>query len=458
MKLFELYESPILGGAQNLKAIANAVNTSSSAQIDLAGEPVTLEYPEARYVYGLYKQALKDGRQEVFMQMLSDPRSFDRIMSKMGNMLYRDRGPEMAQAAAQRIGQPGVQEAGMDMDQPADSGNTNTLKHIVKRFPKEVRDFAEGRDELSPDLYETLFDYYMLHGEMPYGVAKGRTGDPFQWVTQRFDQDVDQYLHLHESLTEGKKQVAERWDDDDDDWWGLKDKTRKTSAGGTVTQTGTGVVHKGKYGSEYQGDDGDDDDYDEWGKKKPEAKAKAAAKKAADKAAEPKRSRGRPSAAIKSGEGGESISDYSTWYRKSKRSHPERKIVGSANKAVAVVPKGKKFAVVGTWSGSSGSIHAKAGELMTADQLSGYKSAKGRPKKVREFIENLRHVVEAKNHMGETEYNTYSGWKAACRKAGADDFEGDRDICQAKKGGKGVGEWDGAVGTVYDDAHKKAKK
>jgi hypothetical protein len=60
--------------------------------------------------------------------------------------------------------------------------------------------------------------------------------------------------------------------------------------------------------------------------------------------------------------------------------------------------------------------------------------------------------------MGETEYTTYSGWKAACRKAGATEFDGDRDICQAKKDGKGVGEWDGAVGTVYDDAHKKAAK
>jgi hypothetical protein len=95
---------------------------------------------------------------------------------------------------------------------------------------------------------------------------------------------------------------------------------------------------------------------------------------------------------------------------------------------------------------------------MTADQLATFKSAKGRPKKVREFIENLRYVVEVKNHMDETEYNTYSGWRAACKKAGADEFEGDRDICQAKKAGKGVGEWDGAVGTVYDDAHKKAKK
>lgn len=66
-------------------------------------------------------------------------------------------------------------------------------------------------------------------------------------------------------------------------------------------------------------------------------------------------------------------------------------------------------------------------------------------------------VAEGKNHMDETEYNTYAGWKAACRKAGADKFDGDRDICQAMKDGKGVGEWDGEKGSVYDDSHKKKK-
>jgi hypothetical protein len=69
----------------------------------------------------------------------------------------------------------------------------------------------------------------------------------------------------------------------------------------------------------------------------------------------------------------------------------------------------------------------------------------------------LEDMAEAKNHMGETEYNTYAGWKAACRKAGADKFEGDSDICQAMKDGKGIGEWDGASGSVYDDSHKKKK-
>ena len=59
----------------------------------------------------------------------------------------------------------------------------------------------------------------------------------------------------------------------------------------------------------------------------------------------PKRGKGRPSAAIQSSETGEQISDYKLWYHKSKRKHPERKIVGSSANAIAVIPKGKKYLV-----------------------------------------------------------------------------------------------------------------
>lgn len=52
----------------------------------------------------------------------------------------------------------------------------------------------------------------------------------------------------------------------------------------------TGVTrHRGSYGSEYQGDDGDDDDFDQWGNRKPGTKKKAAVDPSA-----PKRGRGRP--------------------------------------------------------------------------------------------------------------------------------------------------------------------
>ncbi len=68
-----------------------------------------------------------------------------------------------------------------------------TLQHIISRYKHEVKNFING-NELDHDLYEALFDYYFDAGSMPYGTAKGRTGDPFEWVTQRFDQDVHDHV------------------------------------------------------------------------------------------------------------------------------------------------------------------------------------------------------------------------------------------------------------------------
>ena len=64
-----------------------------------------------------------------------------------------------------------------------------TLSHIMDRFKHEVDEFEKGGD-LDNDLYYALFDYYFDHGEIPYGIAKGRDGDPFEWVTDRLDREL----------------------------------------------------------------------------------------------------------------------------------------------------------------------------------------------------------------------------------------------------------------------------
>ncbi|CAB4129078.1 hypothetical protein UFOVP112_176 [uncultured Caudovirales phage] len=61
-----------------------------------------------------------------------------------------------------------------------------TLQHILNRFRAEVRNFEQGGD-LDEDLYHALFDYYNDAGEMPYGVAKARDGDPMEWVAQNLE-------------------------------------------------------------------------------------------------------------------------------------------------------------------------------------------------------------------------------------------------------------------------------
>lgn len=55
-----------------------------------------------------------------------------------------------------------------------------------------------------------------------------------------------------------------------------------------------------------------------------------------------------------------------------------------------------------------------------------------------------------RNHMGEREYLTWSGWRRAVKAAGAICVDGSKDIAQAlDEQGHAIGAWDGAVGTVY---------
>jgi predicted N-acyltransferase len=40
--------------------------------------------------------------------------------------------------------------------------------------------------------FDYFFDYYCETGEMPYGVAKARTGDPYDWVNAKITEEYEQ--------------------------------------------------------------------------------------------------------------------------------------------------------------------------------------------------------------------------------------------------------------------------
>jgi hypothetical protein len=64
-----------------------------------------------------------------------------------------------------------------------------TLKHILNRFKHEVKNF-EADGDLNDELYHALYDYYSDNGEMPYGVAKARDGDPYNWISDRLSSEL----------------------------------------------------------------------------------------------------------------------------------------------------------------------------------------------------------------------------------------------------------------------------
>ena len=92
-----------------------------------------------------------------------------------------------------------LKHAGVPLQEGVLNDDTgNTWDHLLDRFRHEVEQFKDG-GELDSDLYDALFDYYSDAGEMPYGVAKARTGDPHNWIADR----LSQHLSLDEMDIQG---------------------------------------------------------------------------------------------------------------------------------------------------------------------------------------------------------------------------------------------------------------
>jgi hypothetical protein len=67
-------------------------------------------------------------------------------------------------------------------------GAGSSFEHLLKQHHQDVDAFILG-DDLSTNLYNALYEYYF--DEMPYGVAKARTGDPMQWISEKFYKDLE---------------------------------------------------------------------------------------------------------------------------------------------------------------------------------------------------------------------------------------------------------------------------
>jgi hypothetical protein len=77
------------------------------------------------------------------------------------------------------------------------------LQDILARHRGDVRAFLNGED-LSYDLYDALYDYYLSSGEMPYGVAKAREGDPYEWIANQLENDINH------QMTEGSDDIEDQ--------------------------------------------------------------------------------------------------------------------------------------------------------------------------------------------------------------------------------------------------------
>jgi hypothetical protein len=63
----------------------------------------------------------------------------------------------------------------------------NSVFDIVSR-PVVISLICGDTDIFDSGYYEKLYDYYLA--EMPYDVAKARSGDPDQWILDRLEEEL----------------------------------------------------------------------------------------------------------------------------------------------------------------------------------------------------------------------------------------------------------------------------
>jgi len=89
-------------------------------------------------------------------------------------------GPDALQRMKEMAGMPVAESVLTD-------STGSTLEHIKNTFRRDVKDFTQTGN-MSDPLYDALYDYYF--DDMPYGTKKARDGDPYEWISDRFADDI----------------------------------------------------------------------------------------------------------------------------------------------------------------------------------------------------------------------------------------------------------------------------
>jgi hypothetical protein len=163
-------------GYDSMLAVMKAVEAGHDATFNLGGEPITLDYNEARFLAGKYKAFLKAGRQEEFLKYMESPMSFDRLMKQLRDLMDKQKN---FKGSVQ--GERGIEES----SQRVDSLVTNGLKIMrgptrddaIAALKTQVgeRDFNERRGFYNFYVRQ-LMDMYsqqgVTEGAMPASVIR----------------------------------------------------------------------------------------------------------------------------------------------------------------------------------------------------------------------------------------------------------------------------------------------
>jgi Protein of unknwon function (DUF3008) len=143
----------------------------------------------------------KDGnKKETFKKAVADKEVAEGILDtvkKVGSAVKKGAGKaldtlghgsdeDMIRDLQKKVGMPQTGKKPMAHMKEAQGG----IKQIIGSMSGDVAKFKQDGD-LSDALYNALFDYYSDSGEMPYGTAKARDGDPYEWIGNRLEQELN---------------------------------------------------------------------------------------------------------------------------------------------------------------------------------------------------------------------------------------------------------------------------
>ena len=46
-------------------------------------------------------------------------------------------------------------------------------------------------DDVDGSIFESVFNFYCANNEMPYGTAKARDGDPYEWIDNALREELE---------------------------------------------------------------------------------------------------------------------------------------------------------------------------------------------------------------------------------------------------------------------------
>jgi len=76
-------------------------------------------------------------------------------------------------------------------DWGAPSKPSGSLDNILAKHRESFESVMRGESALYDhnEFFDELYEYYVNSGEMPYGIAKARDGDPDQWIQEELDRE-----------------------------------------------------------------------------------------------------------------------------------------------------------------------------------------------------------------------------------------------------------------------------